>query len=117
FRSKAINPSTGAVKWTYETFMEECVPAVDKNGNIYFGNTEGKFLIVDAAGELQKEIAVGGEDAVVHTPVISDQGNVYVEVFDDGKIKLCKIAVEDSGPASSAWPMKGQNRKHSAQAK
>lgn len=113
----ALNPSTGAVKWTYPSFMEECVPAVDKYGNIYFGNTEGKFLIVDANGELRRQITVGEAAATVHSPVIADNGNVYVEVADNGRVKLCKIAVEDGGPADSPWPMKGQNRKHTGLAK
>ncbi|HMR17920.1 MAG TPA: PQQ-binding-like beta-propeller repeat protein [Sphingobacterium sp.] len=115
---KALNPTTGAVKWTYPApLMEECVPAVDKNGNIYFGSGEGKFLIVDANGELQKQFTVGEADAKVHSPVIGDNGNVYVEVSDKGKVKLCKIAVEGGGPANSPWPMKGQNRKHTGLAK
>lgn len=114
---KAINANTGAVKWTYESVIEECVPAVDKNGNIYFGNNEGKFLIVNADGELEKQITVGGSAAVVHSPVIGDNGDVYVEVADDDEIKLCKITVEDGGPADSPWPMKGQNRKHTGLAK
>ncbi len=113
----ALNPATGAVKWTYPTWMEESVPAVDKNGNIYFGNNEGKFLIVNADGELQKQITVGEATAIVHSPVIGDNGNVYVEVFENDKVKLCKITVEDGGPANSPWPMKGQNRKHTGQAK
>lgn len=114
---KALNPATGAEKWTYPAWVEECVPAVDKNGNIYFGNNEGKFLIVNAEGELEKQITVGGAAALVHSPVIGDNGNVYVEVADNNKIKLCKITVEGGGPANSPWPMKGQNRKHTGVAK
>lgn len=113
---KALNPATGTEKWTYPSWIEECVPAVDKNGNIYFGNNEGKFLIVNAEGELQKQFTLGESAAMIHSPVIGDNGNIYVEVSDGGKVKLCKITVEDGGPASSPWPMKGQNRKHTGRA-
>lgn len=112
----ALNPANGDVKWTYPSILEECVPAVDNKGNIYFGDNEGNFLIVNQEGELVKQIKVGEAGAVVHSPVIGDNGNVYVEVADAGKIKLCKIRVEGGGPANSPWPMKGQNRKHTGRA-
>ncbi|MEC3880093.1 outer membrane protein assembly factor BamB family protein [Parapedobacter flavus] len=115
---KSINAASGSVNWTYEAFMEECVPAVDQGGNVYFGDVSGKLYIVNEDGELQKALSLGqSENAVVHTPTIGDDGSVYVEVSDDGKVKLCKIAVENSGPADSPWPMKGQNRKHTGRAK
>lgn len=110
----SINPADGSVIWTYEAFVEECVPAVDVNGNVYFGSVDGKLHIVTAAGEKLKEFTLG--DNMVHSPTIADDGSVFVEAMDNFEIKLYKITVEDSGPADSPWPMKGQNRKNTGQA-
>lgn len=111
----ALNPSDGTVIWTYEDAeIAESVPAVDINGNIYVGTTDGRLIIVDAEGELEKEFEIG--DNVVNSPTIAADGTVYVEVMDGENIKLVKIVVEDSAPATSAWPMKGQNAKNTGKA-
>ena len=111
----ALNPADGTVIWTYEDAeIAESVPAVDINGNIYVGTTDGRLIIVDAQGELEKEFEIG--DNVVNSPTIDADGNVFVEVMDGENIKLVKIVVEDSAPANSAWPMKGQNAKNTGKA-
>ena len=54
---------------------------------------------------------------MVNSPLIADDGDVFVEAYDGEKITLYKIAVVNgSGPAETAWPMKGQNKKNTAQA-
>lgn len=110
----SINPADGAINWTYDAEISESVPAVDVNGNIYVGTADGKLLIVDPEGELLKELELG--DNVVNSPTIASDGTVYIEVMDGSVIKLYKIAVAESGPANSPWPMKGQNVKNTGQA-
>ncbi|WP_224998264.1 PQQ-binding-like beta-propeller repeat protein [Cesiribacter sp. SM1] len=111
----AMNPADGSVLWTYDAEIRESVPAVDMNGNIYVGTADGRMLIINAAGELEKELELG--DNVTNSPTIASDGTVYIESKDGDTIKLFKIAVANSGPADSAWPMKGQNVKNTGKAR
>jgi outer membrane protein assembly factor BamB len=108
----ALNPADGSTKWTYEAEIQESVPAVDVNGNIYVGTANGLLLIVSPEGELLKELELG--DDVVNSPTIASDGTVYVEATSNLTIMLYKIVVPESGPADSPWPMKGQNVKNTA---
>ena len=111
----SLNPADGTIVWTYEDAeVKESVPAVDVNGNVYVGTTDGRLVIVNSSGNLEKELQLG--DNVVNSPTISADGTVYVEVLNETVIKLFKIAVENSGPADSPWPMKGQNAKNTGKA-
>ncbi|WP_161890149.1 outer membrane protein assembly factor BamB family protein [Pontibacter russatus] len=111
----SLNPSDGSVNWTYGLATTESMPAVDVNGNIYIGTTDGKLVVVNPEGMLLKEFQLG--DGVVNSPTIADDGTVYIEAVAGSVIKLYKIAVEESGPALSPWPMKGQNKKNTGQVK
>lgn len=106
----ALNPDDGSIIWTFDIEVVESVPAVDVNGNVYVGATNGKLYIVNSSGEQIKELELG--DANVYSPTIADDGTVYVEATSASTIVLYKISVEESGPAVSAWPMKGQNVKN-----
>lgn len=110
----SLDPSNGDIIWSFEREIVESVPAVDENGNIYVGASNGFFYIVNSDGVQVKEMELG--DNLVNSPTIADDGTVYVEAFDNSVIKLYKIAVENSGPADSAWPMKGQNVKNTGKA-
>lgn len=111
----SLNPSNGSENWVFDSFIEESVPAVDANGNIYFGAVDGTFHIVSPSGEALKEFSLG--DNIVNSPTIADDGTVYVAAMNGSEIVLYKITVENSsGPADSPWPMKGQNRKNTAHA-
>ncbi|AHM59807.1 cell surface protein [Flammeovirgaceae bacterium 311] len=110
----SLNPADGSINWTYNADIRESVPAVDVNGNIYVGTSDGRMLILNAEGELEKEFELG--DNVVNSPTIASDGTIYIEAKDDTVIKLFKIAVENSGPADSYWPMKGQNVKNTGRA-
>lgn len=111
----ALNPADGSIIWTYaDAEVAESVPAVDVNGNIYIGTVEGMLLIISEDGDLEKEIEL--TDDVVNSPTITADGTIYVEAYDGEVIKLFKIAVEESGPANSPWPMKGQNVKNTGRA-
>lgn len=105
----SLDPATGAVVWNYEAEIVESVPAVDVHGNIYVGTSAGELIIVNPQGNLLKALELGND--VVHSPTITDDGTVFVEVTDNMVIKLYKITVEGGGPADSPWPMKGQNVK------
>jgi outer membrane protein assembly factor BamB len=111
----SINPADGSVNWTYPAGTTESVPAVDVDGNVYFGSSDGKLIVVNHEGQLLKEFQLGS--GVVNSPTITANGTVYVEGLDGSVIKLYKIAVEEGGPANSAWPMKGQNIKNTGHAK
>lgn len=108
----SLNPEDGSQNWIYETFVEESVPAVDINGNVYIGSVDGKFHIVSPVGKALKVFELG--DNIVNSPTIADDGSVFVEATENFKIHLYKITVEDSAPADSPWPMKGQNKKNTA---
>ena len=113
---RSLNPTNGAVNWEYEAIIKESVPAVDAAGNIYVGTADGKLLVVNASGELLKQFILTSE--VVNSPVIADDGSVYVEGFSGSSITLFKINVKDGeGPADSPWPMKGQNKRNTALAR
>ncbi|WP_170283942.1 outer membrane protein assembly factor BamB family protein [Flagellimonas olearia] len=110
----SLNPMDGSLAWTYPTSVKESVPAVDINGNIYIGSVDGKFHIVDPLGEALKIFELG--DNTVNSPTIADDGSIYVEAVKNFQVILYKILVEDSGPADSPWPMKGQNRMNTGRA-
>ena len=110
----SLDPSDGSINWVYEAEIQESVPAVDVNGNVYVGTTNGWMIVVNSEGELEAEFQLG--DGVVQSPTITEDGTVYVEANANSNIKLYKIAVEESGPANSAWPMKGQNVKNTGKA-
>ncbi|WP_158856298.1 outer membrane protein assembly factor BamB family protein [Lunatibacter salilacus] len=110
----SLNPDNGEVNWTYNLQTIESVPAVDTDGNVYIGTADGKLAVITAQGLLAREFQLG--TGAVNSPVITEDGTVYVEGRDESHIKLHKIAVEESGPANSYWPMKGKNLKNTAKA-
>ena len=109
-----LDPSDGNLKWTYSMQTTESVPAVDIDGNIYLGSSDGKLVVVTKQGLLAKEFELG--TGAINSPVITADGTVYVEGLDGSNIKLYKIQVEESSPANSPWPMKGRNLKNTAKA-
>ncbi|WP_411031267.1 PQQ-binding-like beta-propeller repeat protein [Spongiimicrobium sp. 3-5] len=111
----SLNATDGSENWTYETIIEESVPAVDNDGNVYVGTKDGLLLVINSDGELLKQFNLS--DNIVNSPLITDDGNIFVEAYDGSKITLHKITViNGSGPAETAWPMKGQNGKNTASA-
>lgn len=77
----AINPNDGSIKWQYEIYLRKVgSPAIDDNGNIYFG-TSGKASDLDAriyclssSGSFKwaKEIERAS------APSISSDGTIYI---------------------------------------
>lgn len=106
----SLDPASGEINWVYDIEVAESVPAVDMNGNIYVGSVDGNLYIVNSDGQLLKIIELG--DSVVNSPTITEDGTIFIEASSMSVIKLYKITVENSGPADSPWPMKGQNVKN-----
>lgn len=111
----SLDPSSGEINWVFDIEVSESVPAVDVNGNIYVGSTDGNFYIVNPQGQQIKFLELG--DSVVNSPTITEDGTIYIEASSLSVIKLYKITVDNSGPANSPWPMKGQNVKNTGVAK
>ncbi|MBD0825466.1 outer membrane protein assembly factor BamB family protein [Aestuariibaculum marinum] len=109
----AINPETGDVVWHYEATVNESVPAVDSEGNVYVGTSDGKLIVVNALGELLKQLNLTSGE--VNSPTIADDGTVYIEGYNGSTITLFKITTNKSeGPADSFWPMKGKNKRNTS---
>lgn len=109
----SLNPTDGTINWLYEASINESVPAIDSSGNIYTGTSNGLLLVLNNTGELLKQLNLTTNE--VHSPVIADNGDVYVEGYDGSFITLFKITVNNStGPAQSPWPMKGFNKKNTS---
>jgi outer membrane protein assembly factor BamB len=73
----------GAIGWFFETgdtiFSS---PAVDADGNIYFGSRDGKVYSLTAAGTKRWEFAQA-EDWVDGSPALSDDGVLYIGSWDN----------------------------------
>lgn len=133
----ALNPSTGSLKWSYGIPEDVSgVAAVDRAGNIHFGTQSGNYYIIypesdaeinllvkkDVASMISESSYAGktswtaGTGKIWCSPVIADDGTIYIGISNtDDPTKSVLIALSDqgvAGPAVSAWPMKGQNRRH-----
>ena len=111
---KAYNPADGSEKWSYTTVSNgpiEVVPAIDNNGNIYFGDTNGMFYVLKSDGtEAYTPLDLG--DKINSPAAIGTNGKIYVGATDAGVGKLYELATTATSLASSGWPMFGKNPSH-----
>lgn len=110
----ALDGATGTAKWTYTDARLTGVgsnPAVDNHGNIIFGDDGGTLTVLRASGSLRLQMTLGVK--VWSSPVIADDGTLYIGADQaDGTGLLYALNIYSSGPATSSWPMKGGDRKH-----
>ena len=132
----ALSPNNGEIKWQYES--PESVsgtPAIDADGHILFGTEKGNFYILDSNGrDIVAALDVAGAITNSHSPYASEwlptQGKFWSSpiIGNDGTIYIAITNVENekqslmvaltsglvSGPATSAWPMKGKDPQHTS---
>lgn len=108
----AYNPD-GTEKWTYTANGAiETVPAIDNEGNIYFGDIAGFFHIVSPEGKkLWKVIKLG--DEIHSSAVIGTDGTIYVAANDGDFGKVVALKTNATGLANGGWPMFAKDAKHS----
>ncbi|GAB6013290.1 outer membrane protein assembly factor BamB family protein [Viscerimonas tarda] len=129
----ALNPTDGSVKWQYGIPEDVSgTAAIDQAGNIHFGTQSGNYYVVKANGSnaelvVKRDIAAliaenGNTNWSAETgriwssPTIGDDGVIYIGITNtNDNAKSALVALTDpgiTGVADSAWPMRGQNRKH-----
>ena len=110
--------------------------AIDQAGNIHFGTQSGNYYIIkpeesDEQLILKKDLAAlisesdsplkgdweAGIGKIWSSPTIGPDGAIYIGVTNTvDPTKIVLVALEDegiTGAATSAWPMKGKDRRHS----
>jgi outer membrane protein assembly factor BamB/plastocyanin len=111
----AITPD-GKLKWSFDTNGEvRSTPAIDNNGNIYFGDYSGYFYVVTPKG-LPKYQTMQLGTRIFDSPVIGKDGTIYITAGDDdtkmGTVYALKT--DATGPLPDTWPMYGKNNNHTA---
>ena len=106
----ALDRSTGGQIWSFDVPGEIILsnPAVDVNGNIYFGAWNKGFYSIDADAQMRFGFECG---RVWSSPVIGQDGTVYFGSYDDNFYALEMFA---EGLANDVWPMFGKNLKHTS---
>lgn len=85
-------------------------PAIDNDGNLYFGDNTGVFYMLNNNGNLLRTEKLGA--SIISSAAIGNDGKVYILVNIDGdKSKVCVLETGATGPADSEWPMFGNNAK------
>jgi outer membrane protein assembly factor BamB len=109
----AYDSANGTELWTYELNAGSLVtPAIDNEGNIYFGDESGFFYVISPEGERVWSTTSLG-DRVWSSATIGNDGIIYVGADQgDETSKLFAIQTEATGPASSGWPMRAKNARH-----
>ena len=109
----AYNPADGSVKWSYTVDSPiEVVPAIDNDGNIYFGDTGGSFHVVTPDGNKKWKVAKLG-DQINTGAAIGKDGTIYVGANTAGVGKLFALKTNATGLQTGGWPMFAKNAKHS----
>jgi outer membrane protein assembly factor BamB len=111
---EATEPTAMAKLWEFETGDDVySSPAIGSDGTVYVGSVNRKLYAINGkSGVKLWEFEMGG--AVYSSPAIGSDGTVYVGSRDN---KLYAIKTDSKGPAKSAWPMRGQNARHTGRAK
>ena len=109
----ALNPD-GTLKWKFEITeaVTNCVPLVDNRGYIHFVTDQGTYYVVKNDGTQYGSLSLGVKSW--SSPVMDAKGMVYIGAERTaGASEMVRISSRATGPANSAWPMKGQNSRRS----
>ena len=112
-RMIAYNPD-GTEKWSFQANGPiETVPAIDNEGNIYFGDTAGFFHSISPAGErIRKSVQLG--DEIYASAAIGSDGTIYVAANDGDFGVVYALRTDATSLASGGWPMYAKDAKHTA---
>ena len=85
---------------------------IDNDGNIYFGDESGFFYVISPEGErVWRTTKLGTR--VWSSVTIGDNGIIYVGADQEDETSLLyAIQTEATGPASTGWPMRAKNARH-----
>lgn len=128
----AIDGNTGKILWHYGEAKVSCAPAVAANGNVVFFTETGYMIVLSPDGkklasqdvaDLADSNGMSGEAGwtlgtakVWSAPVIASDGTIYVGVTNNPQRDKSSVFSLSSkyvtGPADSAWPMRGRNAQH-----
>ncbi|MFH6770062.1 PQQ-binding-like beta-propeller repeat protein [Gaetbulibacter aquiaggeris] len=109
----AYNGTNGSIKWSYDLFGSSLVTAaIDNDGNIYVGDESGFLHVIDSEGNKKwKEKELGTR--VWSSVTIDNEGVIYVGADQgDGTAKLYALKTNATGPATTGWPMRSKDAKH-----
>ncbi|GAA3638808.1 outer membrane protein assembly factor BamB family protein [Flavivirga jejuensis] len=104
---------SGSLLWSYPTNGNILsTPAIDNDGNIYLGDDEGYFYVVDPEGNRKwKETKLGVK--IWNSPAIGSNGKIYIAADQDNDTAiLYALATNATGLADGGWPMRSKNAKH-----
>jgi len=101
--------SDGARKWNFYIGIDSVFssPAIDSDGNIYFGANNHKFYAVDSEGNEMWQFITGG--AIDSSPAIGSDGTVY---FGSQDGYLYALESDSQGLADSSWPKFHRNNRN-----
>ena len=105
----ALKGTNGALVWKFKTGNPVfSSPAVGRDGTVYIGSWDKTFYALNGrSGAIRWTFKT--KAAIESSPVIGNNGFVHIG-SNDGKLYTFKSS--SSGPADSAWPMFGQNARH-----
>ncbi|HEX2034924.1 MAG TPA: PQQ-binding-like beta-propeller repeat protein [Chloroflexota bacterium] len=98
-RLYALDPATGATKWSYGTFAAIIASSiVGPNGSIYVGSTDSLLYVLSRDGQLQSAFKADGP-ITFSSPALGADGTLYVG-SDDGKL----YALVEGAPGAAVAP-------------
>ncbi|WP_159951351.1 outer membrane protein assembly factor BamB family protein [Polaribacter septentrionalilitoris] len=107
----AYNPD-GSEKWSYSAKGAiEVVPAIDNDGNLYFGDTNGFFHVVNSDGLNPYKVTKLG-DEIHSSAAIGSNGIIYLAVNQGDFGKVYALKTNATGLQSGGWPMYAKDAKH-----
>ena len=110
----AYNPNDGSVRWEYATTGSIfAAPALDNDGNLYFGDTAGFFYVVDPDGK-NKWAKTQLNEEINSSAAIDENGIIYILTRNNTtkKGKIHALKTNATNLMKSEWPMLSKNSKH-----
>ena len=107
---------SGDLIWKFRTQGQiRSVPAIDNDGNIYFGDGKGYFYVLSSKGKLSyKEIQLGAN--IWSSPVIDKNGIIYIcadvtKSSEPGKVYALRTHATG---AQQGWSMRSGDYRRNA---